>query len=267
MNITKDSPCETVTGSPLQYFLLVFVLTIPFWLLSWLTNIELMPGLPIAAFAVICPLIAAVILVYRQSKTAGVVALFKRSFDFKHVKNRWWYLLSVLLIPLISAAAFLIQRLTGTLVPDPQIKLVPTLLLFIVFFIGAVCEETGWSGYAIDPLQNRWGELRASLLLGVVWAVWHYIPLAQEHCAVDWVAWWTLWTVCSRIIMVWFYNHSGKSVFITVLYHMTSNVVWQLYPVNGSYFDPRMFGIITALVAVIIIFIWEPRNQARNRNA
>ncbi len=252
---------------PLQYFLLVFVLTIPFWLLSSLTNIELMPGLPIAAFAVVCPLIAAAILVYRQSKTAGVTALLKRAFDFKRVKAKRWYVITLLLMPVVTVLSFAVQRLTGTAVPDPQITIMSVVSLSLVFFIGALGEELGWSGYAIDPMQTRWGALRASFILGVVWSVWHFIPLAQAHRSVEWIAWWTLGTISARIIMVWLYNNTGKSVFITALFHMMINLTWQLYPVNGSYFDPRISGIISALVVVIIIFNLEPRTLARYRNA
>jgi hypothetical protein len=36
-------------------------------------------------------MLAAIILVYRQDKRAGVVALLKRSFDVQRIKNRWWY--------------------------------------------------------------------------------------------------------------------------------------------------------------------------------
>ncbi len=266
MNITIDSPSETMTGSSLKFFLLVFVLTIPFWLVSSLTQTELMLGLPVAAFAVVCPLIAAVILTYRQNKMTGVVALLKRSFDLKKVHKGWWIAPALLLTPLIAGLAFIFQRATGTGIPDLQIKLIPTLMLFLLFFVGAISEELGWSGYALDPLQARWGMLRAGLILGVVWAVWHYIPLAQAHRSVEWVAWWSLGTVSARIIMVWLYNNTGKSVFITALFHVMINLTWQLYPVNGSYFDPRISGIISALIVVIIIFIWEPRTLARYRS-
>ena len=46
----------------------------------------------------------------------------------------------------------------------------------IIFVILAGVEETGWSGYATEPLQSRHGLLGAGLILGVVWAVWHIIP-------------------------------------------------------------------------------------------
>jgi len=39
-------------------------------------------------------------------------------------------------------------------------------VIFIFFFIGAAGEELGYIGYAIDPLQERWGALTACLIVG-----------------------------------------------------------------------------------------------------
>jgi uncharacterized protein len=123
----------------------------------------------------------------------------------------------------------------------------------------------GWSGYVTDPLQERWGWLRASLILGVVWALWHYIALVQAHRSVEWIAWWTLGTVAARVIMVWLYNNTGKSVFATILFHMMINLTWQLFPVRGSYFDPRVSGIISACVVGIILISKVSRTFSRFR--
>ncbi len=253
--------------SLLLFFLLVVVLSIPFWLLSAATGLELLPGLPVAALMTFCPMIAAVILVYRENKTIGVAALLKRSFDFKRIEAKVWYIPSLLLMPVVSVLSFGVLRLAGTPVPDPQIALLPTLFLCIFFFIGALGEELGWSGYAIDPMQARWGALQASLVMGVIWAVYHYVALAQAHRSVTWIAGWSLGTLASRVIIVWLYNNTGKSVFAAALFHMTINVTWQLFPVNGSYFDPGISGVISALVAAIIIVIWRPQTLARYRNA
>ena len=35
--------------------------------------------------------------------------------------------------------------------PIPQLSLTAAIVLFAVFFLGALCEESGWSGYLIDP--------------------------------------------------------------------------------------------------------------------
>jgi membrane protease YdiL (CAAX protease family) len=209
-------------------------------------------------------MVAAMILVYRENQLAGVAALLKRSFDFKRIKAKIWYVPVLLVMPIVSVLSFGVLRLTGTPVPFPQIALLPTLLLGIVFFIFALGEELGWSGYAIDPMQDRWGALRASLMLGLVWAIWHYVALAQADRSVAWIGWWTLYTVTQRVIIVWLYNNTGKSVFVAALFHMMTNICWQLFPISSSYFDPRVTGLILALFAVIVI-IWRPQTPARYR--
>jgi membrane protease YdiL (CAAX protease family) len=43
-------------------------------------------------------------------------------------------------------------------------------VLFASFFLGAILEEIGWTGYATGPLQERYGVFRAGLIIGAVWA-------------------------------------------------------------------------------------------------
>jgi membrane protease YdiL (CAAX protease family) len=239
----------------LAYFLLCILLMVPFWILGALTGIALLPGLPIAALGVVCPVTAALILVYRAQKRAGVVALLKRSFDFNRIRDRRWYLALLLIMPAVMALSYGALRLAGVAVPPPRITLTGALALVAFGFLGALGEELGWSGYATDPLQARWGALKASLLLGGFWAIFHYVGLAQAHRDLAWMAWWTLYTVGNRTIMVWLFNHAGKSVAAMALYHMTINVTWQLFPVSGSYFDPRVTGLIVAGVASLLVGI------------
>jgi len=106
-------------------------------------------------------------------------------------------------------------------------------------------------------------------MLGLVWAAWHIIPLVQTHRSRAWIAWWCLGTVAIRVTMVWLYNNTGKSVFGAELFHDMINVTWQLFPVHGSYHDPRVTGLIMTSVAVIVTFVWRtpmrPRQQAAAR--
>jgi len=247
------------TKSILAFFVLAFVLSIPFLVIGSITGIEIMPGLPVAALSTICPMLAALILTYRERRAAGMVTLLKRAFDYKHIKAKLWYLQILLLMPFVMILSFLIIRLRGIPIPAPNIEVLPTLILCVLFFVAALGEELGWSGYVIDPMQKRMGALIASFVLGLIWAVYHYIGLAQVHRSIDWIAWWTLGTVAMRVIMAWIYNNTRKSVFATVLFHMMINVTWQLFPINGSYYDPRITSSILALVTVIIIIFCDPQ--------
>jgi len=45
------------------------------------------------------------------------------------------------------------------------------------------------------------------------------------------------------------------------------NVTWQLFPINGSYYDPRVTSLITAAVAVFVVIVWGPRTMVRTQSA
>lgn len=79
-------------GSPLSFFALVLVLSLPFWLLGAATDLQFMPGLPVSALMAFCPMAAALILVHQDSGAAGVTGLLRRSFDFKRITEKRWYL-------------------------------------------------------------------------------------------------------------------------------------------------------------------------------
>jgi membrane protease YdiL (CAAX protease family) len=251
------------TRSVWQYFLLTFALSLPFWLLGAFVSRQLLPGLPFSALGVVSPAAAAAILSIRENGGRGVRDLLKRSFDLGRVESKAWYLPTILLMPVVSLAAYAVLRVTGTSIPAPQITAARTLGLFLAFLVAAVCEELGWAGYAIDPLQERFGALRASLIVGVAWAAWHLVGLAEAHRPLEFVAWWTLGTISMRVVIVWLYNNTGRSVFVAALVHAVSNLTWQLFPINGSFYDPRVTGLILALAAGLVTIVWGPKTLTR----
>jgi CAAX protease family protein len=245
------------------FFALVFVLSIPFWVLGAIKPIQLLPGLPISALGVFVPALSALILVYKDERFSSVLQLLGRSFDFKRVKNKKWYLAFILINPAIAVLAYGLMRVVGKSIPNPTLSLLAIFPMFVLFFISALGEEIGWTGYATEPLQRRWGTVMAGLLLGLVWAVWHFIPLLQAHRSVKWIAWWSLGTISLRMIMIWLYFHAGKSVFAAAVFHAMINLCWQLFPINGSYYDPRVFGLITLCFALAIFTAQQLRTKGR----
>lgn len=186
------------TKSLMAFFLLTFALAVPFWVLGALIGGQLMPGLPVAGLMFVCPGLAALVLVRREHGFAGVRALVVRAFDYKGVTAKIWYAPVVLLNPVIFALSYVVLGMRGVPVPDPQIQILPVLALCAVFFVAALGEELGRSGYALDPMQSRWGALGASLLLGGAWAIFHFVALVQAHRSWEWIGWWSLWTVSAR---------------------------------------------------------------------
>ena len=163
--------------SPLKFFLLVYGLSIPLWMVETMVNVKGLPlDIPITdILAAFTPLIAACVLVYKEEGRGGIKKLLLRIFDFSRIKQKIWYVPIIFLPFLIYLLIYVVIRLLGLPIPSGfYISLISIPFLFMLFFVGAVAEEIGYMGYAVDPMQERFGALTASILIGIPWAVWHY---------------------------------------------------------------------------------------------
>ena len=255
-------PCQDLVSRLSKFFALVFVFSIPFWLLGGMTDLQLMPGLSVSVLAGFAPVAAALVLVWRVGRSKGALAFLKRSFDFKRIKDRRWYAPVLLLMLAVSLAVYGLMRWMDMPLPVPQLHLWFALLMFMGFFVGGLGEELGWSGYALDPMQERWCALGASLLLGLVGIIWHLTPLLLMGRSFTWIAWWCLYALTSRIFIVWLYDNTGKSVFAAALFHATVNTAYVLFPVNGTHYDMRFAGLGMAAAAVMVVAVWGPATLA-----
>ncbi len=261
----------SISKSPFIFFFLVFALTIPFWVLSTMVKVEGLPdNLPVTDIgAVFAPTIAASILVFKEEKLGGVKRLLNRAFDYKRIKQKIWYVPIIFLPPLLYVLTYGVMHLIG--LPPPIEWHIPLLipLVFVFFFIGAAAEELGYMGYAIDPMQDRWGALTASIIMGSLWAmIWHYPSMIQVGQTPMLMAWGTLGTVGFRILYVWLHNNTGKSIFGIILFHAMSNTGRSVFPGGRSYYelaDGAVGYSIIVITAVIVAFLWGSKTLARYR--
>lgn len=252
----------------INYFLLIFALSIPFWILGFFATdtTKLLPiNLPISALMAVCPLLVASMLTYKKQKIKGVAALLKQSFDYEKIIDKNWYFPIVFLMPIVALLSYWYVNFTEVLLPKPQLSFLAIILFFSVYFIGAIGEEIGWSGYIIKPLQNKYGALKASIILGVIWAIWHIIPYHQAHQNTNWIVWQCIGTVFLRIIMVWLFNNAGKSVFAMVFFHTMLNISPYLIPNYGSHYDPFIFCVLLMLVVVFVVFLYDAKTLTKFR--
>jgi hypothetical protein len=66
--------------------------------------------------------------------------------------------------------------------------------------------------------------------------------------------------VGTRILIIWLYNNTGKSVFAGILFH-----VMALF--SSSFVATSASGPITAIVVVVVTFLWGSKTLARYRYA
>lgn len=251
-------------GGLWRFFILVFSFSAPFWLADALIS-KLLPempvGLPLSSLMVIALPIAAMICTNREKGKGSSARFLKRAFDFEKIHPKGWYLPIMLLMPAVMVIQTGILMLMRQPIPPMQLSGSALITLPIMFFIGALAEEIGWQGYAIGRLQHRWNSLTASILLGIVWALWHIIPFIQMQQTPSWIICQWLNLTVTRVIMVWIANNTQKSTSSAVLFHTVYNISTLLPPI----YDPFIITPILILIAAIITILWGANTLTERR--
>lgn len=270
----KPSPMhhghEYIHQSPLLFFLLVFALTTPLWLLSRIVRVEGLPDhLPVTDVgATFVPLIAAAILVYREEKLPGVKVLLKKILDFGKIQNKAWYVHVLFLMPLLYLLTYWLMRWAGLPIALEWHVPASTPLLFLGFFVAAAGEELGYMGYAIDPMLKRRSALSACLIMGPLWAIWHFPSMIQIGQSRTLMAWGFLATVSFRILYVWLYNNTGGCVFAVIVFHAIANTGRSIFPGGRSHFELANAAIgysLVSVTAIIVTFLWGAKTLSQFR--
>lgn len=245
--------------APPAFLLLLFALSAPFWLAAAFITPTLPGRLPFSALTALLPLAAALILTARRDGKAGVARFVRRLADARGLLRPRTLALALLLFPAIVALAHgAAWFLSPAAVAPSSVALL--LLLVPVFLVFAIGEEAGWSGVMTEPLVDRFGSVVGGLMLGGLWAAWHVVPFVQTGQSAGWIAWQSAYTVLARMILVWLYVRSGRSIAATALAHAAYNLAWIAVPTNGSHYDPAAMAIVTAIAAAILF----ARRPARN---
>jgi hypothetical protein len=125
------------------------------------------------------PFVSALVLIWRSKNEA-----LKGDFLDRLVNSRRFSLpylaVTLLLAPCVSYVSVLISECFGR--PASQLTLVPPTLAWVpLMFIGPALEELGWRGYGMDALRCKLGMFNATILFGVLWALWHAPMFAINH--------------------------------------------------------------------------------------
>jgi uncharacterized protein len=263
MNTGSTSPKH-----PAAFFVLVYAMSTPFWILSTFISKSGLPDHipPTDIGAALTPTIAAMILSYRENDASGIKKLFQRTFDFRRIKQRGWLITAVLLFPLLYVFTYYTMRLLSLPVPSvwhPS----PTLgAVFLLFFIAATAEELGYTAYETDALQIRMSALSTSLIIGTFWALWHFPSMIQMGQSAQLMAWGFFVTIAFRVISIWIYNNAGCSVFAVILMHAVGNTARTGFPGGRSAYEIGHGSIaysIVILTAFLIVALWGPKTLSK----
>lgn len=242
-----------------SYFAAVLVFSGPFWLVGFVADWEPLPRLPVSSLMVIVPGIVAFALVARADGRLRATTWLKRALVLPGPRRGLWVVAAVFMPPAILFVSYLGMQIVGCELPEAETNVIGFITLLALFFLPAAFEELGWSCFALAALQQRMSALRASILIGSVWAVWHIVPLLQAGRAVDWIVWWGIATVALRVLITWIFNSTSRTILAAALFHASENAGWQSFPVRGSHYDPAVHAIVLWIVcaAVVASFGWK----------
>lgn len=135
-------------------------------------------------------------------------------------------------------------------------------LAFLVgsLIAGSLGEEIGWRGFAQPRLQGRYGALAASLMIGVVWTLWHHWGLAAPGgIASESLGGFGLSLVrmtALAILYAWMYNCTRASLVIAMVAHAGHNIANNVVgaPADGAevgFLITVMYGAAALAVAAL----------------
>jgi membrane protease YdiL (CAAX protease family) len=149
---------------------LAYAFSWSFWLLAWVGG-----GRILLLIGGLGPLIAAGIV---TRATGGSLRAWLRPVWTWRV-SPWWWAYALGLPALLYGVVSLALQVSGSpvdwsLVLDRLPAYAGTFAFVLV--LGGALEEPGWRGFGLPLLQQRHSPVRATLLLGLVWGIWH-VPL------------------------------------------------------------------------------------------
>jgi len=153
--------------------------------------------------------------------------------------------------------------------PPLQTVLFYPLILIMQIVVSGLGEEPGWRGFALPRLQQRWGPLRGTLLVGLLWGGWH-LPLFLTDWADPIASWLTvcefiLLTTASSIIITWVLNHTQGSILMAILLHSTfdafCSIAWPSLFSTPMLHQNAYLGLDLGYGAVALLLIVVTRGQ------
>ena len=226
-----------VARHPMATFLaMVYIVSFAFTLPLVRTQLDILPpDLPLwsslgTLFGVALP---AFMVIAAVEGRAGVRDLARRSLRWR-VGARW-YLFALLGLPtgvvVCASVIFGLAPLNALVDKWPLLLTVvaPELLVRIVLF--NLAEEIGWTGFLQARLQDRYGPLKACVIVEVPFALWH-LPdvmietgsgLAQLPLALGWLGVLAISQLFGRLVIMWLYNNTNRSVLLVGLFHSSFN--------------------------------------------
>jgi CAAX protease family protein len=203
----------------------------------------------------------------------GVMTLLKR-FLIWRVDGKW-YLVAFLLYPVIMGSAVLLNAAWSQIPIDfsevfahkifgPSANLLVFMIPFFLFDAIANGEEIGWRGYVLPRLQVKHSALVSSLIVGVIWGVWHF-PKFLAAGNNSSFALFMVKVMADAILYTWLFNNTKGSLLLTTLFHASGNTAGVFLPIANTVTGNNTGALILQVLLEIIVAVVVVRTAGPER--
>lgn len=258
----------------IDFFVLAFAFSWTIWGLLLLAPLPDALFLPVLFFGSFGPAVAALALLAVKGEKGELASFLKRLVRFDRSLVRWLPAI-LLFFPALLVTGLALNQAFGGEAAEASDYLsgmgsVPNALVILGIMLlgGPLGEEPGWRGYALEPLQERLGPVKASLILGLVWAAWH-MPLFlvegtsqnAKGAGLATVAW-VIQLMLASLVFTAVYNRTNGSILSAILLHLMANIA---YPLGLDTRGEVVFSALRILVAGAIV-VWLSRRRPAARD-
>jgi len=264
---------------PIRFFIVTFLwswlILIPIALLINFRIIEidvsnLLIALPISFIGALGPAAGAFFSLYTINGKEAVKEYCKK---FISLKLGWKTWISMFLI---LGGAYFIAWIIPEFFGEKRIPAFIPIYIFPVYlllmiFVGGGQEEIGWRGYILPFLEKKFGLIMGSLILGIIWSIWH-IPLwfipGTTQVYMNFIAF-TFMTIGYSYIFSWIIELSSNRLLSGLVVHGIANGFAVIFPtlVMDKNVNQIRFWIYTVIILIIGIIIVSIRTNKCKKNS
>ncbi|MBD3171136.1 CPBP family intramembrane metalloprotease [Candidatus Bathyarchaeota archaeon] len=168
-------------------------------------------------------------------------------------------------VPTLLIVSYLFSYLSGTGLPELNIlwrylsqPFNLGLFVLLTFIGGPLMEEFGWRGYCMDQLRKSYGLFFSTLLLALIWAVWH-LPLFLLEGTIQSMLigislvsffWYNIEVLSYGIVFGYILSRNEYSVLSAILFHFSINFFTGLTQFSGSSRGIYAFSLMVSSLLV-----------------
>ncbi len=216
------------------------------------------------------PSLAALVTVYFFSGGASFRAWLKNALNWR---IGWrWYAMAFFGPPVVMTIGLALHlALGGTIPPSSVTEHIPLAIanFGLVFLIGGpLGEELGWRSYALPALGSKIGWRAASLLIGMIWGLWH-LPLffmagtAQFQMS---ITVFMLNILAGSVVFSWLFIRTAGSVLPALMLHTSLNSWAGILSIVPTVETSRPYALVTGLIVILALWLLlRPQASAGDR--